>query len=66
MTRFEGPDMNCNHCKTAIEKSILAADPDATVEVDLVSRIVAVGATVPVSDVIAAIKEAGFQATAIP
>ncbi len=63
MTRFNVPKMNCGHCTAAIEKSVKAADPTALLTFDLADRTVDIDSADDVSDLLAAIKEAGFAAT---
>ncbi|WP_322987849.1 heavy-metal-associated domain-containing protein [Hoeflea sp.] len=60
MTRFNVPDMSCEHCTSAIEKAIKAADPDAMVECDLTALSVGVDSKLADEALIAAINEAGY------
>ncbi len=38
MLTFDVQDMSCGHCVASITKAVQAADPQATVEVDLARR----------------------------
>ena len=58
------PDMTCGHCKASVETALVALDPAATVQVDLAARRVAVDTSASAAQVIAALQDAGFEATA--
>ena len=62
MLTFRVDDMTCGHCASTITKAVQAAEPGATVEVDLARGVVRVecGAT-PASRVAAAISDAGYS-----
>lgn len=57
------PDMSCGHCKAAVEGAITGLDASAHVEVDLNAKTARVATTAPQGDVLAALKEAGYDAT---
>lgn len=61
---FKVPDMSCGHCTSAIEKSIKAADPAAQVNCDLGARVVHIDSTLTQDQLSAAIKSAGYEASA--
>ena len=65
MKEFHVPEMSCGHCKATIEKALLAADPDAGVEVDLEARRVKVSGVGSTEEMLAAMKSAGYEATAV-
>lgn len=64
MITLNVPSMSCGHCKETVEKAVAGVDPTAKVAVDLTSRSVGVTSTKSASDLIAALKVAGFEATA--
>lgn len=65
MTKFAVPEMSCGHCTTAIKKEIGLVDQTAQVDCDLTGRIVSVESSVDTGALIAAIKEAGYEATPV-
>lgn len=66
MTTFNVPEMSCGHCVAAIEKSIKTIDPGSSVNCDLDARTVSVAGAKADDDLITAIKDAGYEATAAP
>ncbi|GAC1604162.1 MAG: heavy-metal-associated domain-containing protein [Ramlibacter sp.] len=66
MIRFEVQDMTCGHCVSTITKAVKAADPDATVQVDLAAHLVTVepGAA-DAATLGAAITQAGYTPGAV-
>lgn len=64
MTKFNVPKMSCGHCTASIEKSVKAADPTALLTFDLTNRTVDIDSADDAAELIAAIKDAGFEATA--
>lgn len=65
MKEFHVPDMSCGHCKATIEKALLTVDPDAGVEVDLEVRRVKIAGNRSTDELLAAMKSAGYEATAV-
>lgn len=65
MTKFKVPDMSCAHCTKAIEMEIKSTDPSAEITCDLTDRTVAVESTLGNDAVLAAIKEAGYDANSL-
>ncbi len=65
MTNFSVPDMTCGHCKKAIEEALHKLDAGAVVEIDLDSHTVALTSAAATDSAIAAIKEAGYTASAL-
>ncbi|MCK5748736.1 heavy-metal-associated domain-containing protein [Oricola sp.] len=55
------PEMSCGHCVAAIEKTVKNVDPDVEIACDLANKTVEVNSALPASDIIAAIKEAGYD-----
>ncbi|THD72857.1 copper chaperone [Thalassobius vesicularis] len=64
MTKFNVPAMKCGHCTAAIQKSVTEADPTALLEFDIPGRMVEIDSADDAATLLAAIKEAGFEATA--
>lgn len=64
MTKFNVPAMKCGHCTAAIQKSVTEADPTALLEFDIPGRTVEIDSADDAATLLAAIKEAGFEATA--
>ncbi len=60
---FEVTGMSCGHCVNAVTEALQTVDPQAQVTVDLPSGHVDVLSTQPRQDLIAAIENAGYQAT---
>ncbi len=58
--RVEG--MSCGHCVEAVRKAVLAACPEARVEVDLERGIVTVEGAGDRGAVVRAIRDAGYEA----
>ena len=63
MSKFDVPEMSCGHCVAAIEKSIKAIDPSSSVNCDVTARTVDVASANTDTALIAAIKDAGYDAT---
>ncbi|GAA4225162.1 copper chaperone [Sagittula marina] len=62
---FKVPDMSCGHCTAAIEKSVKAADPAASVACDLTDRRVKIDSALSSEQLMVAIKDAGYEATPV-
>lgn len=56
------PSMSCGHCRRAVTEALLALDPNAEVQVDLASKQVAVNTQASQAAVVAALREAGYEA----
>lgn len=65
MTTFSIPDMNCGHCKAAVEAAVRKLDPDASIEVDLAARRAEIQSSQAVAAVIAALDAVGFPAKSV-
>ena len=60
------PQMSCGHCKTAIEKSVLAVDPKAALIFDLPQRQVSIRSILPLETLQQAIGQAGYDSEEMP
>ncbi len=65
MTRLSIPDMTCGHCKAAVEKAVSSIDPSAKVEVDLQAHTAEIRSAADLQEILAALKEEGYEATPI-
>ena len=65
MTTFSIPDMNCGHCKAAVEAAVRKLDPDASIEVDLAARRAEIQSSQAVAAVIAALDAVGFPVKSV-
>jgi copper chaperone len=63
MYQLEVQNMTCGHCAATVSKAVKALDSQATVNVDLVAKTVAVDSSVPLDIVRSAIVEAGYPVT---
>lgn len=64
MPKFNVPTMKCGHCTAAIEKSVTETDPTALLDFDIPGRTVDIDSADDADTLLAAIKNAGFEATA--
>ncbi|WP_420569666.1 heavy-metal-associated domain-containing protein [Thalassovita sp.] len=64
MPTFAVPGMSCSKCTAKIEKSVTEADPTALLEFDLDARTVEIDSADDADELLAAINNAGFEATA--
>lgn len=60
MFEFQLPDLSCSHCVAAVTQALKAADPAATVAVDLPQHTVQVTSGLPRAAIAAALTEAGY------
>jgi copper chaperone len=60
MIEFRVNDMTCGHCVATVTKAVKAAEPAATVDIDLGTKRVRVDGTDARDKVEAAIREAGY------
>ena len=65
MIYFHIPDMTCGGCARSITAAIRGLDPAAHVETDISARRVGVDSRESRSSLAAAIREAGYEASAI-
>jgi len=63
MIEMKVPDMSCGHCEATIRKAVGKLDPAARCDVDLATKHVRVNSSLPPSDFVEALEEAGFPAT---
>jgi len=63
MTKFSVPDMTCGHCTATIETALKGLDANAALKFDLDTHTVEVDSGTAVEPIIAAMKEAGYEAT---
>lgn len=63
--KFHVPDMSCGHCTAAITKEIELLDPQAKVTTDLETHMVEVTTPRPETEVVEAIKSAGYEAAPV-
>jgi copper chaperone len=61
MPDFHVPDMTCDGCARAITAAVQAADPAATLSIDLPAHFVAVASARPAAALAEAMREAGFS-----
>jgi len=61
MHEFTVPTMTCGHCAGAIKKAVAAVDPGASVNIDLVGKRVSISSSQPSTELVAAIREAGYE-----
>lgn len=61
MQVFNVQGMSCGHCVKAITQAVQALDPAASVRVDLAAREVGVESTLNEDQVVAAIREEGYE-----
>lgn len=59
---FSVTDMTCGHCTSSITRAIKDVDAGARVDCDLAKRLVAVESTRPASEILSAIRAAGYAA----
>lgn len=62
---FSVPGVSCNHCKTAIEGELAKVGGVTRSEVDVEAKTVRVEGDATTDDIVAAIDEAGYDATAV-
>lgn len=64
MVRFTVPGMTCGGCARSILNAILGIDAQATVETDIPARRVSVASRADSETLIAAMRDAGYEAEA--
>lgn len=62
MQVFNVQGMTCGHCVKAVTAAVQAQDAAAKVEVDLAARQVTVDSQLPGEQILAAIREEGYEA----
>jgi copper chaperone len=58
------PDMSCGHCQRAVTAAVLRVDPQAQVNVDLQTKVVAIESAQPVDAFKLMLAEEGYPAAA--
>jgi copper chaperone len=58
------PDMSCGHCQRAVTAAVLRVDPQAQVNVDLQTKVVAIESAQPVDAFKVTLAEEGYPAAA--
>jgi copper chaperone len=66
MLNFELPAMTCGHCVKAVTAAVHAADPAATVEIDLPQHRLRVQTGQPRERIVAELVEAGYTPADAP
>ncbi|MCW5634438.1 MAG: heavy-metal-associated domain-containing protein [Rubrivivax sp.] len=61
MLDLQIPNMTCGHCVRAVTEAVKAADPQATVTIDLPTHQVRIETTAPREAVVAQLVEAGYE-----
>lgn len=64
MLKLKVPDMTCGHCASAVTKAVKSVDPQASVDVDLVTKNVTITSSADAKALEAALQEAGYPAQA--
>lgn len=62
MTTLSVPDMNCAHCKMAVESALKTLPDVGLVSVDLSTRSVEISGSVPIESLLRALDQAGYPA----
>lgn len=65
MQNYKIDNMTCGHCAGNVQKAILSVDPQATVKVDLGSRVVSVETVAAPGPIAEALKAAGYESLQI-
>lgn len=65
MYKFNVPDMTCGHCSGTVQRAIKAVDGQAEVSVDLGKKLVEVRSSASQQSIGEAIREAGYENSAI-
>ncbi len=62
---FTVQGMTCGHCSNAVTQAVQALDAQAQVKVDLADKRVSVQSQLAAEQILAAIREEGYQAQAV-
>lgn len=65
MQRYTVEGMSCGHCVNTVTRAIEQTDPDATINIDLASKVVAVDSTAEDESLRQAMRSAGYEAEPI-
>lgn len=63
MTKLNVTGMSCNHCSSAVKSALEEVDGVKAVRVDLVGGTAQVEGVADVDDLVAAVREAGYEAS---
>jgi len=66
MIELNVPDMTCNHCVSTIRGAVAGVDDKAACDVDLGAKRVRVASSLPPSDFVEALEEAGYKSMLVP
>jgi copper chaperone len=61
--KFEVRDMSCGGCANAITRAVTAADPRATLEINVATKVVVIDSVTLPEKFLTAIEAAGFHPT---
>jgi copper chaperone len=59
--KFEVKDMSCGGCANAITRAVTAVDPQATVEINVATKVVQIESLTEPGTLVGAIEAAGFH-----
>lgn len=65
MSRFSVPEMSCGHCRATIKTAFAEADAAAELRFDMTAREIDVDSVLKPAEVIATLKQAGYDASEI-
>lgn len=63
MTKFNVPDMSCNHCTATIKKAVTAVDATAELQFDLATHCVSVTSALDDAALAGIMEKEGYPAT---
>ena len=63
MHSFLIPDMTCGHCASVIKTTLLNADGQARLEIDLAQHLLKIDSQLEISQILALLEEAGYSPT---
>ena len=66
MIELNVPDMSCDHCVRSIRSAVAGVDGGASCDVDLGAKRVRVTSSLPPSDFVEALEDAGYKSMLVP
>jgi len=63
MHSFLIPDMTCGHCASVIKTTLLNADTQARLEIDLAQHLLRIDSQLGISQILTLLEEAGYSPT---
>jgi len=66
MIELNVPDMSCDHCVKSIRSAVAGVDSGAACDVDLGNKRVRVASSLPPSDFVEALEDAGYKSMLVP